>query len=152
MGWLIADHKRDIPGRRWISIVLRSLHLLGIAGVAGGYIYQLPLVLWHPWLVLAVTTGLLMVVKEIYVDGIWLLQLRGQVILLKLVMLAFSHLWWDSPQAWVYGLIILMSGLISHAPGDVRYYSLRYRCRLKREQWQAIRLSETGSRNVDGTG
>ncbi|MCV6588366.1 MAG: hypothetical protein OIF57_04950 [Marinobacterium sp.] len=139
MGWLIADQKRDMPGRRWISITLRSLHLLGIAGIAGGYIYQLPFALWHPWLMLALGTGLLMVIKEVYVDGIWLLQLRGQLILLKLALLIFSHFLWETPQAWVYGLIILISGVIAHAPGDVRYYSLHYRCRLSRERWMVIR-------------
>ena len=138
MGWLIADHKRELPGRRWISIVLRSLHLLGIAGSAGGYLYQLPFDHWHGWLLLALGTGLLMMVKEVYVDGIWLLQLRGQLILLKLLVLAFSHLWWETPQAWAYVWVILISGLISHAPGDVRYYSLWYRRRLSRELWLAI--------------
>lgn len=152
MGWLIAEQKRDIPGRRWISIVLRSLHLLGIAGAAGGYLYQLPAASWHPWLMLAVSSGALMVAKELYVDAIWLLQLRGQLILCKLMLLACNHLWWNSPQAWVYVLVILISGLISHAPGNVRYYSLWHRCLLKREQWQAMRLSETGARNTDGPG
>jgi len=137
MGWLVAESKRDIPGRRWISIILRSLHLLGIAGIAGGYIYQLPLVLWHPWLLLALGSGLLMVIKEIYVDGIWLLQLRGQVIFLKLLLLAGAHLWWATPQSWVYVVIILGSGVIAHAPGKVRYYSIWYRCVLTRDVWLA---------------
>jgi len=139
MGWLIADHKRELPGRRWISIVLRTLHLLGIAGSAGGYLFQLPLEQWHGWLLLALASGVLMMLKEVYVDGIWLLQLRGQLILLKLLLLGISHLWWDTPQAWAYCLIILISGLIAHAPGDVRYYSLWYRCRLSRELWLSLR-------------
>ncbi|WP_027858261.1 hypothetical protein [Marinobacterium jannaschii] len=152
MGWLIADHKRELPGRRWISIVLRSLHLLGIAGIAGGYLYQLPLQQWHGWLMLALGSGLLMLLKEIYVDGIWLLQLRGQVVLLKMLLLGCSHLWWSTPQAWAYGLIILISGLISHAPGNVRYYSPWYRCRLSRELWMTIRSDSTEPRNHDGPG
>lgn len=138
MSWLVADKKRDIPGRRWLSIVLRSLHLLGITGLAGGYLYGLPLAQWSDWLVLATVSGGLMVAKEIYVDGIWLLQLRGQVIVLKLLLLAGAHLWWAQPQAWVYCAVILVSGLIAHAPGKVRYYSLWYRCLLNREAWQAM--------------
>ncbi len=144
MNWLVAEKKRDIPGRRWLSIVLRSLHLLGIAGLAGGYLYGLPLVQWSSWLWLATLSGGLMVVKEIYVDGIWLLQLRGQVIVLKLVLLACAHLWWPTPQAWVYCSVVLASGLIAHAPGKVRYYSLWYRCLLNREAWQVIQHHKQG--------
>ena len=80
MNWLVPPHKRPLPGKRWLSIILRSLHLVGIAGLAGAYLYSLPEAVWGPYLLLGVGSGFLLLARELYVDGIWLLQLRGQLV------------------------------------------------------------------------
>jgi len=49
---------------------------------------------------------------------------RGQAIFLKLFLLSTVFWLFDEPQSSVYLLVILISGVISHAPGKVRYYSL----------------------------
>lgn len=136
MSWLIPQHKRSLPGKRWISIILRSLHLVGIAGLAGAYLFSQPESVWLPYLVVGVGSGVLMVAKELYVDAIWLYQLRGQLVLFKLVLLLTGIYWFAQPQAWIYILVILVSGVISHAPGKVRYYSIIYGKTLTREVWQ----------------
>lgn len=133
MNWLVPSQKRYIPARRWVSISLRSLHLVGIAGLAGAYLFQLPEAAWHPYLLLTLSSGVLMICKEVYADGIWLLQLCGQMVLLKLLILGAGLLWFDRPEAGVYILVILIAGVFSHAPGKVRYYSLWYRRVLTRE-------------------
>lgn len=135
MSWLIPQQKRHLPGKRWISILLRSLHLVGIAGLAGAYLFNQPQSVWYPYLVVGVGSGVLMVAKELYVDSIWLYQLRGQLVLLKLLLLAFGVYWLGQPQAWIYILVILISGIISHAPGKVRYYSIVYRKTFTRDVW-----------------
>ncbi|MBY4677042.1 hypothetical protein [Marinobacterium arenosum] len=139
MNWLFPEHKRELPASRAISVGLRSLHLVGISGLAGGYLYQLPLAQWWPFLWLALASGLLMLLKELYQDGIWLLQLRGQAVLLKVALLALSGSWYGGTERWVYILVILLSGVIAHAPGKVRYYSCWHRCVLTREVWQSKR-------------
>lgn len=127
MSWLFPTEKRDLPGRRWLSIGLRTLHLIGIAGLAGAYLFHLPHSEWSGYLWLAVISGSLMAVIAVYVDGIWLLQLRGHAIFLKLFLLSSVFWLFDEPQSGVYLLVILISGIVSHAPGKVRYYSLWHR-------------------------
>lgn len=127
MSWLFPIDKRDFPGRRWLSITLRTLHLMGIAGLAGAYLFHLPDDQWMPYLWLAVLSGFLMAAMAVYVDGIWLLQLRGQAIFLKLLLLSTVFWLFDEPQSGIYLLVILISGVVSHAPGKVRYYSLWHR-------------------------
>lgn len=127
MSWLFPIDKRDFPGRRWLSITLRTLHLIGIAGLAGAYLFHLPDNQWMPYLWLAVLSGFLMAAMAIYVDGIWLLQLRGQAIFLKLLLLSTVFWLFDEPQTMIYLLVIILSGVVSHAPGKVRYYSLWHR-------------------------
>ncbi len=147
MSWLIPQQKRHLPGKRWISIILRSLHLVGIAGLGGAYLFHLPQTVWLPYLIVGVGSGMLMVLKELYVDAIWLYQLRGQLVLFKLILLVTGIYWFSQPQAWIYILVILISGVISHAPGKVRYYSVIYGKTLTREIWQGqvnIKIRDCG--------
>ncbi len=124
MSWLFPEQKRNIPAKRSLSLVLRSLHLIGIAGLAGAFLFALPANQWREYLWLTVATGGLMVIKEIYTDGIWLIQLRGQVILSKVVLLSVSWFYFQVMDSWIYMLCIVLSGVISHGPGKLRYYSL----------------------------
>lgn len=130
--WLI---KRDFPGKRWVSILLRTAHLIGIAGLAGLYLFGLPAQTYQGYLLLAVLSGALMVVKEIYCNPVWLMQLRGQAIIIKLALLSLG--WWlaSSPEAGIYLTVIIISGIVAHAPGKVRYYSLWHRRVVTRDQF-----------------
>ncbi len=124
--FLFPETSRRLPAKRYLSLLLRSLHLVGVAGLAGHFLFALEPALWRPYALLALSSGSLMLAMELWCDGIWLLQLRGQAILLKLVLLAAITLW---PAAAVPGfiLIVLLSGFFSHAPGRIRYYSLWHR-------------------------
>ncbi len=125
--------KRSFRGKRWVGILLRSFHLIGIAGLAGAYLFAAPEEQWTPYLVITLVSGVLMVIKEVYSDGIWLLQLRGQIILLKLTVLAAAIVLLPEHNAYLYLGIIFVSGIIAHAPGNVRYYSIIYRTVLTRD-------------------
>jgi hypothetical protein len=127
MNWLFPPQKRVIPYKRWLSISLRTLHLIGIAGLAGAYLYEQPVASWIGYLWLTVCSGALMAVMEIYVNGIWLLQMRGTAIAVKLLLLSTLLWWYPQPQAWIYITVIIISGIVSHAPGKLRYYSIWHR-------------------------
>lgn len=143
MNWLFPSHKRDFPGRRWLGIALRTLHLIGISGLAGAYLYQLPESAWHGYLLLAVITGCLMACMEVFVDGIWLLQLRGQAIFFKLFLLS-TVLWlFDRPQIGIYLAVMVLSGVVAHAPGKVRYYSIWHRRVLTKVELQSKNCGES---------
>lgn len=119
---LFPKQKRDFAAKRYLSISLRTLHLFGIAGFAGFFLYDLPEELWRPYAILALTTGSLMLLVELYVDAIWLIQLRGLAVITKILLLFLAI---NSPQLTVvlFCLIVVISGYFSHAPGKVRYYS-----------------------------
>ncbi|MCP4596710.1 hypothetical protein [Neptuniibacter sp.] len=127
MNWLFPSQKRVIPHKRWFSISLRTLHLVGIAGLAGAYLYQQPESSWYPFLLMTVISGFAMAAMEAYSDGIWLIQLRGTAIGIKLLLLSTVLWWFDQPNASIYFLCIIISGIVSHAPGRLRYYSIWHR-------------------------
>lgn len=120
---LFPTPSRRVPGKRYLNMALRCLHLVGIAGLAGHFLYRLPPEQWLGFLWLGFGAGLAMVLIELYGDGVWLLQLRGQAILLKLLLLGLV-IPWPGLMAPVFVLIILISGFFAHAPGRIRYYSL----------------------------
>jgi hypothetical protein len=122
LSWLFPKQKRDFTAKRYLSISLRTLHLFGIAGFAGFFLYDLPEELWRPYAILALTTGSLMLLVELYVDAIWLIQLRGLAVIIKVLLLLLAI---NSPQLTVvlFCLIVVISGYFSHASGKVRYYS-----------------------------
>jgi len=112
--------------KRWTKISLRTLHLLAVAGVGGGILFGLEKDLWINYWWLALVSGVLMMVIDIVSNPVWIVQVRGLVIFLKLILLAFigSN---PSLDGLLLAVIIIMSGIISHAPGQLRYYSLYHR-------------------------
>lgn len=112
--------------KRWTKISLRTLHLLAVAGVGGGILFGLEKDLWINYWWLALVSGVLMMLIDIVSNPVWIVQVRGLVIFLKLILLAFigSN---PSLDGLLLAVIIIMSGIISHAPGQLRYYSLYHR-------------------------
>ncbi len=112
--------------KRWSKISLRTLHLLAIAGVGGGILFGLDKDLWINYWWLALASGVLMTLMDIVANPVWVVQIRGVAITLKLILLALlgSIPGWDS---YLLVIIIVISAVISHAPGKLRYYSLYHR-------------------------
>ncbi len=110
------------PWLRWLNIGLRGLHLVGVAGLAGGYLFRLPEADWLGYWHLTLASGVLLSALYLWTDAAWLLKLKGQVILAKLALLALAYHqpdWWAA----VFVLIILLSALFAHAPDRVRSYA-----------------------------
>jgi hypothetical protein len=112
--------------KRWIKISLRTLHLLGVAGVGGGVIFTLEHHLWLNYWWLALASGTLMMLVDMIANPVWLVQIRGIVVLFKLVLLLLlgNDPDWDR---FLLFVIIILSAIVSHAPGSLRYYSLYHR-------------------------
>lgn len=123
---VFPEPSRPLPGKRYFSLVLRSLHLLGIAGFSGLFIFDLPEAQWSNWAHLAIVTGLLMVMMEIWCDGVWFVQARGQIIIVKMILLVLC-VYVPSISFACFVAMILLSGFFSHAPGKIRYYSIWHR-------------------------
>ena len=112
--------------KRWSKISLRTLHLLAVAGVGGGILFALEKDLWINYWWLALVTGVLMMVMDIAANPVWIVQVRGVVIIFKIFLLALlvSYPAWGS---FLLIVTIIISAVISHAPGKLRYYSLYHR-------------------------
>ena len=115
-----------VTTKRWTKISLRTLHLLSVAGVGGGILFGLDKSLWISYWWLALASGGLMTLLDIISNRVWLVQIRGLTIFLKLILLAFLgvNAAWDG---YLLASIIIISGVISHAPGKLRYYSVYHR-------------------------
>ena len=122
LDYVFPDVDRTFSGLRWINIILRTIHLIGVAGVGGGFLYSSQQENWMPYLGLAVTSGIMMMCLSIWSNGMWLLQLRGVAMIVKLLLLALSMI--NGMEASVIIVVIAISGIIAHAPGKVRYYKV----------------------------
>jgi hypothetical protein len=105
-----------------MNITLRGLHLVGVAGLAGGFLFDLPEARWLVYWYLTLATGALLAGLHIWTDASWLLKLKGQAILAKLalLMLAQVHPGW---RAEIFVLVIVLSAIFAHAPDRVRSYA-----------------------------
>ncbi|PWG64292.1 hypothetical protein [Sediminicurvatus halobius] len=132
---LFPPESRSFAGKRWVNIALRSLHLVGTAGAGAGMLFGVSPAQWQAYLWLTVITGVLMVALQLWSNGVWLLQLRGLAIGVKLLLLVAALRWPQSGPAMLIA-VVLLSGVISHAPGDIRYHS----------PWHGRRLESLGGR------
>jgi hypothetical protein len=109
--------------KRWTKISLRTLHLVSVAGVGGGVLFALEKDLWLHYWWLALVSGTFMMLMDITANTVWVVQVRGIAIIVKLMLLLLLglHPGWDN---FLLVMMIIISAVISHAPGKVRYYSL----------------------------
>jgi hypothetical protein len=99
---------------------------VSVAGVGGGILFGLDKTVWVNYWWLALASGVLMMAIDIVSNPVWLVQVRGLVIYLKLVMLAVMGAF---PQwaGMILLMVIILSSVISHAPGNLRYYSIYHK-------------------------
>ncbi len=123
---IFPNESRTFPGKRWLNVLCRSIHLCTAAVYTGGIFFEInPLVLIS-WLIATGISGGCMMAADLYSNGKWMLQNRGFLILLKIVVLGiFNH--WVGMTAGVVLLITFISGISSHAPAKFRYYSVFHR-------------------------
>ena len=116
---LCPAQPRTFPGERWVNIALRCLHLVGVAGIGGGFLFDLEPTRWLAFWHLTLASGVLLSLLYLWGTALWLLQLKGLAIVLKVALLALAWHW----PAWrgeLFILVIFVSGLMAHAPGRIR--------------------------------
>ncbi len=116
---LWPEKARSFPGERWINIGLRSLHLVGVAGIGGGFLFDLAPGVWLPFWYLTLGSGLGLAGLYLWGTFAWLVQVKGLAVMLKLVLLA-AALRLPAWRAELFVLMILISGVVAHASGAVR--------------------------------
>jgi hypothetical protein len=120
---------RGFPGKRWLNVIFRSLHLCGIGVYMGGVFFDIGTDLLMPSYLVSSLSGLAIMVMDLYSNGKWIFQNRGFFIVIKLILLGLlPHI--GEYQKWGLLAIIAFSSVVSHATADFRYYSLFHRKRI----------------------
>ena len=119
---LFPAEARRFPGQRGLNVLLRALHLVGVSGIGGGFLFGLNEAVWLPFWWTTLASGIALTALYLWSDARWLLQLKGLVIVLKLLLLALAM---AVPELRAAGfvLIVLLSAVIAHAPGRLRGYT-----------------------------
>lgn len=120
---LFPKQSRSFAGQRWVKITVRTIHLIGIAGIGGGLLYPSPEPFWKPFMVVTILSGIAFVSLEIWSNGVWIIQVRGWAIFTKLIILLYLFASTGHEMLLTFAIIII-SGIISHAPGNLRYFSV----------------------------
>ncbi len=105
---------------------LRALHVLGIVGAASGFFHPTVQTHWQPWWILAMSSGLLLMLWEIWRSPLWLVQLKGLGSALKIGLLALCYPYPHYGAA-LFGLIAVWSVYLAHGPSQFRHYSVWHR-------------------------
>jgi len=117
----------SFTGKRWLKVILRTIHLVGFAGVFVSTVTESNDMVY--WLI-TIISGLGLLVLEALSNLIWFVQVRALVMYAKFILLYLLFVFPD--YAW-YLLVamVVLSGIISHAPSSLRYYSFIHRKMIK---------------------
>lgn len=116
--------------RFWIERLsktsLRALHIIGVVGSGGGIIFHLDMSVWLNYWIVAMCSGMLLMSWEVVRDWRWLIQLKGILTILKVILLG-SFIQVSEFNAELVIFIILLSVIVSHGPAGLRHYSVVHR-------------------------
>ncbi|MEW6071791.1 MAG: hypothetical protein AB1726_04230 [Planctomycetota bacterium] len=127
---LIPAHPRSFPGQRGLKVLLRGVHVLGAGVYAGAIVLDVAPAARPPWLLAALGTGLLLLAFDLYETGAFLLQMRGVVVLAKLLLLGVAP-FLGAAAPWVLGAVVVGSVISSHASSGFRYFLVWGRGRIE---------------------
>ena len=114
------DNVRDFPGRRWLNLSLRTVHLSGIV-LLGAALLGAGEAATAAWLTLI--SGLAMFFGDAWANPAHLREVAGFGVLAKLLLVAVmvAH---PSLALAIFWAVLVLSTLLSHAPGALRHRRL----------------------------
>lgn len=104
--------------RRWVGIVLRTLHLAGVVWL-GAALLGAPVGSGGGWLTLL--SGLGLFASELVDRRISPTELAGAVVLAKLGAVA-AMLHWPAAAPWLFWVLLGVSAVSAHAPKPLRHW------------------------------
>jgi len=114
------DNVREFPGRRWLNLSLRTVHLAGIV-LLGAALLGTGGITTGAWL--TVLSGIGMFAGDAWANPGHLRELAGFGVLVKLGLVAVMALYPPVALAVFWGILVI-STLLSHAPGSLRHRRL----------------------------
>jgi len=129
---LFPDKYRDFKHKRFVIVVLRSLHIICFSILAGGYYFHQDQSQLMPWFLGALFSGMAMFLIDMYGSCIILFEVRGVSILLKLFLLSWLPALNENSQIALLLFVIALSSYISHTTASVRHKKLLSKACLKK--------------------
>ena len=118
---LFPDTYREFFCQRLLLNLLRGLHLLCVGVFLGGIFFAQDKAVLGVWILGVLVSGILMFLIELYSSCIYLFEIRGAVIVLKiLVLLMLTVIPFDYHFTVLVGLL-LFSSFFSHSPRWIRH-------------------------------
>jgi hypothetical protein len=111
---------RDFPGRRWLIVGLRALHLIGMVGAGAALLYGLPLAAQLPYVLALLISGAAMMAIDLWTSPGYLREVAGGAMLVKLVLLVW-FVFAPPQQLLLFWGILVFSAVIAHAPAWMRH-------------------------------
>lgn len=125
---VFPEKNRSFPGKRWLNVIFRSIHICGVVAYSGGVFFDAPFSqLGLPYAITAIS-GLAIIALDVYGNGVWLIQNRGWMIILKLLALGVLHRF-ETYEKIGLMVVIIISSIVSHGTANFRYYSVYHRKR-----------------------
>jgi len=113
-----TENARKIPFDKLLKLVLLLFHFVGFSVWFGGAVLDFSIPVLYP--VMAITSGILLIVRELYKDGLgWLLVTEGVLTISKVLLLVVSHITGQFEPAFL-SLVMLCGLLSSHLPDQIR--------------------------------
>lgn len=115
-----TTRRRDFPGRRWIIVMLRTLHLVAVIALGALLLGAPAQPAWPPGAVAGAVsgTGLAMLALDMLADRRHLRSVAGLSVIVKVVLVAGLAAY---PQPWLFWTIAALSAVVSHAPASFRH-------------------------------
>jgi hypothetical protein len=114
---IFPQEKRKLPLDKLIKNILRLIHVMSFSVFFGGLYFGIKeATAYAP---IASISGLLMMFREIYKNGIWICQIRGILTFFKLGLLSISF-FYTGYFFQVITLVAVIGVLCSHLPKTIR--------------------------------
>jgi hypothetical protein len=114
------EYIRDFPGKRWLNVALRTLHLLGIVLFGAALLGSVSIPLGAA---VTLVSGLAMFAVDTWANPAHLREVAGFGMLVKLALIALATVQATLALA-IFWTLIILSTLLSHAPGNFRHRRL----------------------------
>lgn len=114
-----TDTRRDFPGRRWLAVILRGVHLVTVILLGVAVFGQPTPVGAHDAGLSVLVSGILVWALDIWSKPQHLAQWAGLSMFIKLAAVGAMVLWpaLHGPLFW---LVVVWSAVFSHAPASFR--------------------------------
>jgi hypothetical protein len=118
----LADSLRhDFPGRRWVIVALRALHLVAVIALGAQLLGAPAAAGWPAAGVAAVVlgSGLAMLGLDLLAHRQHLRTVAGLTALVKLLLVAILA---AVPELLLFWVVVVLSAVVSHAPATLRHF------------------------------